>query len=152
MYQLLSEITALFQRLVDELPSGTATVNVSQVSVGTVICVKPTNPVSASFNVLADDFELYTFAFAPRAYWEFPWERRYRKGEKDVLTEIEEMARAVIAGKCEQKRGPFWLISRIHVDDYTYKVTSMPMLPIPPFWTRQYAPFVVLQAEPIAKN
>jgi hypothetical protein len=150
VYQLLSEITALFERLVAELPAGTAAVHVRQVSVGTVIGVKPTNPASAFFRVLADDFELYSFAFARRAYWEFPWERRYRKGEKDVLTEIEEMARAVIAGKCEQRRGLFWLISKIHVGDYTYKVTSLPVLPIPPFWTRQYAPFAAPPAEPVA--
>jgi hypothetical protein len=150
VYQLLSEITALFERLVAELPAGTAAVHVSQG--GTVIGVKPTNPASAFFRVLADDFELYSFSLGRRAYWEFPWERRYRKGEKDVLTEIEEVARAVIAGKCEQRRGPFWLISKIHVGDYTYEVTSLPMLPIPPFWTRQYAPFVVPQAESIPEK
>jgi len=95
--------------------------------------VKPTNPASANFGVHADDFELYSFGFGTRSQWEFPWERRYPKGEKDVLSEIEEMARAVIAGNCEQRRGPFWLIGKIRVGDYTYKVTNLPMLPIPPF-------------------
>jgi hypothetical protein len=97
--------------------------------------VKPTNPASANFGVHADDFELYSFGFGTRSQWEFPWERRYPKGEKDVLSEIEEMARAVIAGNCEQRRGPFWLIGKIRVGDYTYKVTNLPMLPIPPFRT-----------------
>jgi hypothetical protein len=142
VYQLVAEITALFERLVAELPAGTAAVHVRQVSVGTVIDVNPTNPASAKFGVLADDFELYNFGIG-RSQWEFPWERRYRKGEKDILIEIEEMARAVIVGDCEQRRGPFWLVGKIHVGNYTYKVTNLPMLPIPPFWTRHYAPFVL---------
>jgi hypothetical protein len=148
----VAEITALFERLVAELPAGTAAVYARQVSVGTVIDVKPTNPASANFGVHADDFELYSFGLGPRSQWEFPWERRYRKGEKDILTEIEEMARAVIAGNCEQRRGPFWLVGKIHVGDYTYRVTDLPMFPIPPFWTRRYAPFVLPKPEPVADN
>ena len=145
VYQLVADIIALFERLVAELPVGTAAVEVRQVSAGALIHVKPTNPASARFGVHADDFELYSFGFGPRSQWEFPWERRYRKGEKAILIEIEEMARAVIAGKCEQKRGPLWLIGKIYVGDYTYRVTDIPMLPIPPFWTRHYAPFAPSQ-------
>jgi hypothetical protein len=152
VYQLVAETTALFERLLAELPAGTAAVHVRQHSAGTSIQVEPTNPASANFGVHADDFELYSFGFGTRSQWEFPWERRYRKGEKDVLTEIEEMARAVIAGNCEQRRGPFWLIGKIRVGDYTYKVTNLPMFPIPPFWTRHYAPFVLPKAEVIADN
>lgn len=144
VYRLVAEITALFERLVAELPEGTAAVHVKQVSVGTVIEVKPTNPASASFSVLADDFELYSFHLH-ESYWEFPWERRYRKGEKDILTELEEIARAVIAGNCQQRRGLFSLVGTIHVSDYTYKMTNLPKLPIPPFWTRHYAPFALSQ-------
>jgi hypothetical protein len=63
------------------------------------------------------------------------------KGRKDVVTEIEEMSRAIMAGNCELARGPFSLTSKIHVGDYTYKVTDFPMFPIPPFWTRRYASY-----------
>jgi hypothetical protein len=152
VYQFVAEITALFEHLVAELPAGIAAVHVRQVSAGTLIDVKPTNPASAAFGVHADDFELYSFGFGPRSQWEFPWERRYRKGEKDVLTEVEEMARAVIAGNCEQRRGPFWLVGKIHVGDYTYKVTDLPMFPISPFWTRRYAPFVLPKPGPVADD
>lgn len=145
VHQLVAEITALFDRLVAEFPAGTAAVHVRQVSAGTLIDVKPTNPGSASFGVHADDFEVYSFGLGPGSQWEFPWERRYREGEKDILTEIEEMARAVMAGNCEQRRAPFWLIGKIHVGEYTYKMTNVPMLPIPPFWRRHYAPFVLRQ-------
>ena len=51
------------------------------------------------------------------------------------------MARAVIAGNCEQRGGPFWLIGKIQVDDCTYKVMEL-AVPISLFWTRHYAPFV----------
>ena len=148
MYQLVAEITALFERLVAELPAGTATVHVRQVTLGTVIEVRPANPACANFDVLTDDFEPYSFGIGQSRWslrWErrgFRWERSNRKGEKDVLTEIEEMARAVIAGNCEQRGGPFWLISKIHVGDYTYKKMDLAVLPISPFWTRRYAPFV----------
>ena len=138
--QLAAEVTALFERLVAELPAGTAAVHVRQHSAGTSIDVKPANPASADFRVHADEFELCSFGFGPRSQWEFPWERRYRKGEKDVVTEIEEMARAVIAGNCELKRGLFWLTAKIHVGDYTYKVTDVPMFGIP-FSERRYAPY-----------
>jgi hypothetical protein len=148
---LVAELTALFERLVAELPAGTAAVHVAQVAAGTLISVKPTNPASADFGVHADDFELFSFGFGPRSQWEFPWERRYRNGEKDILTEIEEMSRAIIAGNCELKRGPFWLTGKIHVGDYTYKVTDLPMFPIPPFWRRYYAPFVPL-SQPVSRN
>lgn len=142
MYHVAAEVIALFERLVAELPLGAASVSVSHVSAGTLVDVKPTNPASARFGVHADDFEIYSFGVGRRAQWEFPWERRYRKGEKDILVEIEEMARAVIAGNCEQRKGPFWVTSKIHVGQYTYRVLDLPMLPIPPFWTRHYAPFV----------
>ena len=44
VYQLAAEITALFERLMAELPAGTAIVHVRPVILGTVIEVKPTNP------------------------------------------------------------------------------------------------------------
>ena len=149
MYQLAAELTALFQRLVAELPAGAAAVHVrSRVFAGTLIDVKPTNPASAKFGVYADDFELYSFGLGRRSQWEFPWERRYREGEKDILTEIEEMARAVITGHCEQRRGPFWLIGKIHVGDYTSRVTDLPVCQYPPLsGTRRYAPFVPPQTD-----
>jgi len=140
VHQLVADITALFERLVAELPAGTAAVHVRPHSAGTSIDVKPANPASADFGVHADDFELYSFGFGPRSRWEFPSERRYRKGEKDILTEIEEMARAIIAGTRELKRGLFWLTAKIDVGDYTYRVTDLPMFGIP-FSKRQYAPY-----------
>jgi hypothetical protein len=51
---MIAELTALFERLVAELPAGTAAVRVRQFSRdnATQIDVKPTNPASADFGVL----------------------------------------------------------------------------------------------------
>jgi hypothetical protein len=147
---MVEQLTALFERLAAELPPGTASVNVHKVQggQGTVVELRPTNPLCADFGVHTEDgSDLLDFSFG-RATWEFPYERRYRSGEKDIITEIEEMSRAIIAGQCEVSRRPFWATSRIHVGDYTYTVTDMPMFPIPPFGTCRYEPYVA--ANPIS--
>ena len=134
---------ALFQRLVDELPPGVATIEIvpADRKRPTVISLRPTASSSAEFGVACDDVEVESVNFGLRGYWEFPYERRYRRGEKDVLTEIEEMARAVIAGMCEEECGWFSITGRIRVGDYTYTMTNMPLFSKPPFRTRRYAPY-----------
>jgi hypothetical protein len=107
-----------------------------------VVDLKPANPRAADFGVHCDDFEIYSFSFGRLSQWEFPYERRYRNNEKDVVSEIEEMCRAVIAGNCEERRGWFSMRGRIYVGDYTYNVTNLPIFPKPPFGTRRYAPYV----------
>jgi hypothetical protein len=141
---MVQAITALFERLVAELPPNTATLNLYQVprGGGTFIELKPTNPAAADFGVHCDGTEVFSFSFGVLSQWEFPYERRYRKDEKDTITEIEEMSRAVVAGKCEVIRRWFSLTGRIYVEGYTYEVTDVPMLPRPPFGTRSYAPYV----------
>ena len=149
---MVEAVSALFEHLVAELPPGTAVVHVRQLPRdGSVVEVKPTNPACADFGVHTDGVELFSFGFGPRSQWEFPWQRRYRNGEKDVVTEIGEMSRAIIAGNCELTRGPFWLTGKIHVGDYTYKQTDLPMLPIPPFWTRHYAPYASITSAPVGQ-
>jgi hypothetical protein len=144
---MLAEVAELFERLLRELPAGAGTLNVRPVCRSSSPLwrdrrrVEPYQPRGCPFWVHGDDAEVYSFSFGVRSQWEFPHERRYRKGEKDILTEIEEMSRAVIAGRCKERRGWFSLNGSISVGDYTYKITNLPMLPIPPFWTRSYAPY-----------
>jgi hypothetical protein len=108
---------------------------------------RPANSACADFGVHVEDgSDLVDFSFG-RSTWEFPYERRYRNGEKDIITEIEEMSRAVIAGNCEVKRRPFWATSSIHVGKYTYSVSDLPMFPIPPFGTLRYAPYVISERQ-----
>ena len=137
-----AELTARFQRLVDELPPGTATIEVSPPSERrpATILLLPRNPAAADFCVVYDDLDVYGVAFGLHQ-WEFPYERRYRNGERDVFIEIEEMARAVVAGNCEQERRWFSMTGRIDVGDCTYAVTDVPKFCKPPFGTHRYAPY-----------
>lgn len=141
---MIKRLKELFERLAAELPPGTASLNVYDVqgNQGTVVELIPANPACADFGVHAEDISDFAdFSFG-RATWEFPYDRRYRNQEKDIITEIEEMSRAVIAGNCEVKRRPFWATSCIRVGAYTYSVSDLPMFPIPPFGTLRYAPYV----------
>jgi hypothetical protein len=144
---MFEKLRVLFERLVAELPSDTARLNIYRVPKGdgTVIELLPTNRDSASYGVHVDDdgIDYLDFSVGRIGTWELPQEGRNRKASAEqLLLEIEQMSRAIIAGKCEETRGPFWLTSKIYADGYTYKMVDMPMLPILPFRTRRYAPYV----------
>lgn len=142
---MLSELTALFERLAAELPARTAALDIHQDTrgIGTIIELKPANPASASCGVFADQFVFFSFRFGAVSEWGLQFDRRYREGEKDILVEVEEMARAVIAGQCEINRGLFWVVGRIHVGDYTYtKITDVPMFSVFPFGKCRCAPYM----------
>ena len=142
----LEQFQVLFDGLLAELPKGAARLNVYRVPKGdgTVIEIIPTNHESASFGVHVDDgAHLVDFSFGRIATWELPHEGRNRKPSSgQLLLEVEQMSKAVIAGKCEETRKLFYVTSRIYVEGHTYTVVDMPMLPIPPFGTRKYAPFI----------
>ncbi len=147
---MLSELTALSERLAGELPAGTAALDIHQDTkgIGTIVELKPANPASASCGVFADEFVFFGFRFGEFSRWELQFDRRYRDGEKDIIAEVEEMARAVIAGQCEMNRGLFWVVGRIHVSGYTYtKITDVPLFSVFPFGKRRYAPYVPRQGE-----
>lgn len=141
---MIKRLTELFERLAAELPPGTASLNVYDVQggQGTVVELRSANPACADFGVHAEEqSDIVDFSFG-RGTWEFPYERRYQNGEKDIITEIEEMSRAVIAGNCEVRRRPFWATSCIHFGEYTYSVSDIPVFSLPPFGTLRYAPYV----------
>lgn len=141
----MEEIKAVFENLLSELPPGTASLNVYRVpkNDGTIIELMPANPEAASIEVHVDDGANYVdFSFGERGgTWELPLEGRYKNADsRQLLAEVEEMCRAVIAGNCNKSRGAFWLTSRIDVDGYTYRLTDLPMFRVP-FGTRQYAAY-----------
>lgn len=103
---MMKQLTELLERLAAELPPGTASVSVLHLprGQGTIMELRPANPASAFLSIhLVEGAEILDFTFGP-ATWEFPYERRYQSGEKDIVAEIEEMSRAVIAGHCEVRR------------------------------------------------
>jgi hypothetical protein len=142
---MIEQFKSLFEMLVAELPAGTAKVNFYRVprGDGSVVEVLPSNQKSASFGVHIDDgVEYVDFSFGRIGTWELPQEGRNHEAEaEELVQEVEQMARAVIRGKCDETRGLFSLTSRVYVEAYTYKVVDLPMLPIPPFGTRRYAPY-----------
>jgi len=144
---MLEEVKAVLEHLLAELPPDSARLNVYRVAKndGAVIELIPTNPNAASIEVHVDDGADYVdLSFGERGgTWELPLESRYKNADKSqMLAEVEEMCRAVIAGRCRTSRGAFWLTSRIDVGDFTYKLTDCPMFGIP-FSKRVYAPYVV---------
>jgi hypothetical protein len=145
---MLDRLKVLFEKLVAELPANTARLNVYRVPKGdgSVIELLPTNQQAASFGVHVDDgADLVDFSFGRLGTWELPEDgRNPHSSAEEVLLEVEQMGRAVIAGRCEQQRGLFSLTSRIFVDGYTYKVVDLPMLPLPPFGKRKYAPYTAV--------
>jgi hypothetical protein len=142
---MIEQLRSLFEMLVAELPDGTAKVRFYRVprGDGSVIEVLPANQKSASFAVHVDaGVEYVDFRFGRIGTWELPGEGRNHEARAEQLVqEVEQMARAVIAGNCDETRGLFSLTSRVYVAGYTYKVADLPMLPIPPFGTRRYAPY-----------
>jgi hypothetical protein len=143
---MMEQFKSLFEMLVAELPAGAAKVNSYRVprGDGSVVEVLPSNEKSASFGVHVDDGAVayVDFSFGRFGTWELPLEgRNHEAGTEQLVPEVEQMARAVIAGNCDQTRGLFSLTSRVYVEGYTYKVVDLPVLPIPPFGTRRYAPY-----------
>jgi len=143
---MLEEIKAVLRDLLAELPPDTARLNVYRVpnNDGTVVELIPSNTDAASIEVHVDDGADYVdLSFGERGgTWELPLEGRYKDADKSqLLGEVKEMCRAVIAGRCRKSRGAFWLTSKIDVGDYTYKLTDLPMFGIP-FRTRHYAPYI----------
>jgi hypothetical protein len=141
---MIALVRELFERLAAELPAGSATVNVIVVENrnAAILELRPANAKSASVSVHTDGSDLLDFSFG-FATWEFPYERRYRLKEKDLLAEIEEMSRAVIAGRCEVARRLFWTTSRIHVAEYTYSVTDVLTFSLPLLGTQRFTPYAV---------
>lgn len=140
---VVSELQSLFERLAAELPPEAASLRVYDHSLNgpKIIELVPSNPAAATFGVVADKEQVHSFSFGARSYWEFPYERRYRYDEKDVVSEIEEMSRAVIAGQCEETRGLISITGRIYVGDYTYKMTTIPCFTKPLCGSQRYAPY-----------
>jgi hypothetical protein len=119
---------ALLQRLLAELPSGIASLDVKAVSAGTLAVLKPTNRASACITTHAENgLPLIDFSFGEYApTWELPLEGHNRNANKrQLLLEVEELCRAVIAGHCEHTRGFLSVSGEIRVEGRPYRVREM---------------------------
>jgi hypothetical protein len=141
------EAVALLQKLLAELPSGVASLDVKNVSGGTVAVLKPTNGGSACVALHAENgLPLIDFSFGEYApTWELPLEGRNRDANKiALLLEVEGLCGAVIAGQCEHKREFLSVSGEIRVAGPPYKCREMLVWRVsPPLkGTRKYEPYL----------
>jgi hypothetical protein len=142
------DLVALFERLQAEMPRGAASLAVQHLPPnGVVVKLSPRNPASASVWAHAENGRaLVDFGFG--AYgptWELPIEGDNPAANKDeLMREVEEMCRAVMAGSCQHKRRFLSVTGSVQVRDRPYKITDLLQFrPKPPLHgTRVYQPYI----------
>lgn len=140
------ELVGLLKKLLGELCPGEASLDVRSVSGGTVAVLEPTNPSSACIVTHAErGLELIDFSFGKYGpTWELPTEGYMPNPSKaDLLHEVEEMCRAVIAGRCEHRRRLLSVTGQVRVGNHTYRVRDLLVWHVnPPFkGVRKYDPY-----------
>jgi hypothetical protein len=145
-----AELVTLFERLVAELPPNAASLEVKRVGrnkEGVLVTLRPQNPDAASMWAHAENcLHLVDFGFGDwEPTWELPIEGYNRKADKrEVLKEVEELCKAVMAGNCKHTRGLFSVTGSIQAGGRPYKITEMLVFRRkPPFHgTRIYEPYI----------
>jgi hypothetical protein len=143
------ELVELLDRLLAELPPNVASTEVKRRGPngeGVVVVLKPQNPASAAVVLHAESgLAVVDFSFGEYGpTWELPMEGDNPEADKkEVLQEINEMCRAVVAGNCKHSRGFLSISGTIHVGERPYKTTDLLVLrAMPPLrGTRDYQPY-----------
>ena len=140
------ELIALLNTLLAELPSNVASLEVMRAqpkSNGVIAKLKPRNPAAASVVLHAENgCGIIDFCFGEyEPTWELPYEgSNPRPSKKELLQEVEQMCRAVMAGGCHHARRLFGVRGTILVGDQPSTVSHFFVLrPTPPLnGTRKY--------------
>ena len=140
------ELVVLLENLLAELPSDVASLEVMRAlskSEGVVAKLKPRNPSAASIMLHAENGRgIVDFCFGGyEPTWELPYEgSNPRPSKKELLQEVEQMCRAVMAGRCHHARRLFGIRGTILVGDQPSTVTHFFVLrPTPALkGTRKY--------------
>lgn len=143
------ELTNRLKQLVSELPPNAASLEVGSVprtGKGVWVTLKPANPAAASIGAYAENgLDMIYFSFGDYGpTWELPIEGYNCDASKEeLLREVEDMSRAVMAGNCEHSRGLLSIRGSIQVGGRPYRVTDFFVLrAIPPLrGTRKYEPY-----------
>ena len=137
-------IKAMLEKLLSELPPGAAVLRERRTrrDDGTLFELIPSNHDAAAILVHVEDrFDLVDFSFGESGTWELPVEGRNRNAGIDgILSEVEDMCRAVIAGNCECRQNRFSSVSRIFVDGFACQVRNILQLSMRTRTTR-YLPY-----------
>ena len=147
---LEDDLVELLKHLLAELPPDVASLEVKRATPsgeGMIAVLRPQNPAAASVVAHTENglglVDLSFGEYGPT--WELPIEGYNSKAnKKELLQEVEDMCRAVIAGNCQHKRGLFSIRGNIQVNNHLYRVTDMFVFrPVPPLrGTRKYEPYV----------
>lgn len=142
---MTDSLRALFEQIVAELPPKLATLEVRHTrnDDGFIFELLPAKEGCAPIMVHKDDeVELVDFSFGGSGTWELPYEGRYKSADSsNVLPEVEQLIRAVVAGHCEIKHRLISVVSAVYVETYTYRVVDVLRFSFPPFTTRRYKPY-----------
>jgi hypothetical protein len=128
------DLIALFQRLLGEMPPNAASLEVRRVGrskEGIQVILTPRNPGAAALWAHAEKgLHLVDFGFGDWSNtWELPIEGRNPKARKEeLLQEVRELCKAVIAGNCSYERGFLSRTASIQVEGRPrYRITDMPI-------------------------
>ena len=154
------ELTNRLKQLLSGLPPNAASIkveNVPRTGKGVWVTLKPANPAATSIGAYAENgLDMIYFSFGDYGpTWELPIEGYSRNaGKEELLREVEDMSRAVIAGNCEYSRGLLSIRGRIQVDDCPYRVTDFFVFrALPPLrGTRKYEPYFESISTPSPEN
>ncbi len=140
------ELVELLNNLLSEIPPNVASLEVKRAGPngeGVVVVLKPQNPASAAVVCHAENgLGLVDFSFGEYGpTWELPIEGDNPEASKnEVLQEIGEMCRSVVAGHCKHKRGFLSITGSIQVGGCRYRITDLLVFrAVPPLrGTRNY--------------
>lgn len=143
------ELTKRLKQLLSELPRDAASLEVGSVprtGNGVWVTLKPANPAAASIGAYAENgLDMIYFGFGEYGTtWELPFEGYSPNANKEeLLREVEDMSRAVMAGNCEHSRGLLSIRGSIQVGGRPYRVTDcLVFRAVPPLrGTRKYEPY-----------
>ncbi len=123
------ELVRLFKQLQAELPPEAASLSIKRTKRnGVIVTLNSKNPAAASISAHAENgLALVDFSFGDYGpTWELPIEgQNPRACKQEVLQEVQEMSKAVMAGNCEHKRGFLSVTGIVQVLGHSYKITNM---------------------------
>jgi len=138
----------LLRRRLAELPTDAASLQVKrarQNGEGVIATLKPRNATSAAIITHTENgLNLVDFRFGEYGpTWELPIDTE-KANKSEVLSRLQEMCQAVIAGNCKHKRGFLSVTGIIQIGNKPHKVTDVLVFRASPRLSgkRQYEPYV----------
>jgi hypothetical protein len=134
-----ADLNSAIEQVVAELPRGAARLEKKRGKDGGIaLNIIPSNPHAAPMGAHAENgSELVDFWFGEfGTTWELPIEGQNPGATKtEVLAEVQQLCRAVLDGRCEERIGLFWTAGIIYVAGETYGIRNFFYL----YWRRFFS-------------